>query len=377
MSNRCKSPWTSIFIEVNGKVKSCCAGNYYWGDLQENSIEEIINGETAQKIKEELINDLPSEYCSRCRRDEETTGYSQRNYYNQYTIGNRQLADSRAFVLRNADIRWNTLCNLNCVYCGPQASTKWQKIKGIPVELTERAYYEGLLDYIESHSYELEAIMLVGGEPLLPRQNTRLLKNVNDSVRIDMISNLSVDLSSNTVFQELKNKKRVSWQISLENINDKFEYVRQGADWGQIVSNLNTIKSLGHHITLLPVYCIYSATDLVDLYNFAFDLDIQIHWQNLYGPDYQNVANFSLPVRNQAILEIDRALELRYLNKFDQGLARTFLETMRAQLEMPNNNACDKKFLTWTEEYENNYTDKSKSFDQLWPELYSLLIKSV
>jgi MoaA/NifB/PqqE/SkfB family radical SAM enzyme len=375
MTNSCKSPWAGIFIETDGKVKSCCAGAYYWGNLHDNSIEEIINGEKAQAIRQEIINDVPSSYCLGCRRDEERTGYSLRSYYDQFTLTQDQLAAADTFIPRNLDIRWNALCNLNCVYCNEFSSTKWQKIKGIPVELTERAYYDNLLDYIEQHSQDIEILLLVGGEPLLPKQNVRLLKSLDEDIHIDVISNLSVDLDSNAVFQQLKNKTKVGWKISAETIGQRFEYVRHGAKWDKFVSNLKAIKLLpGHQITLLPVYCIYSATNLVELYEFVNELGIQIHWQNLWGPEYQNLANFSKPVRDLAIAEIDRALALPYIDKFDRGMNRTFLETMRSQLSAVDSETnCNQQFLLWCTEYEVKHTEHLPEFAEIWLDLYKVI----
>jgi radical SAM protein with 4Fe4S-binding SPASM domain len=371
MTNKCKSPWTSIFIETNGKVKSCCAGAYYWGDLHDNTIEEIINDPKVQQIRQELIADAPSDYCSRCRLDETRTGYSLRNYYDQFTASQEVLSDATAFVPRNLDIRWNSLCNLNCVYCNEYSSTRWQKLKNIPVELTERAYYDSLLEYIAHHSQDIEIILLVGGEPLLPRQNTKLLKSVSKDIHLDIISNLSVDLETNAVFQQLKENTQVKWKISCETIGQRFEYVRHGAKWDKFVDNLKTIKALpGHQINLLPVYCIYSAVNLVELYEFVNAMDIQIHWQNLWGPDCQNVANFSPHVRKLAIEEIDRVLALPYIDKFDHSMNRTFLKTMRSELLAINPNTnCNQQFLNWSTKYEADYAQDVPEFALLWSDL--------
>ena len=146
MTNRCKSPWTSIFIETDGSVKSCCAGGYYWGNLHNNTVEEILNSPQVIKIKQQIINDEPVDYCKNCRRDEEATGYSLRNYYDQFSATDELLNSTTGFKPRNIDIRWNALCNLNCVYCSEDCSTEWQKLKGITVESVQRAYYDQVLD---------------------------------------------------------------------------------------------------------------------------------------------------------------------------------------------------------------------------------------
>lgn len=375
MTNKCKSPWTGIFVEQNGRVKSCCAGSYYWGDLNTQTIEEIINGETAQNIRKELAADQPSEYCARCRRDEIRTGYSLRGFYDQFTVTEEQLADPRVTIFRSLDIRWNALCNLSCIYCSEYNSTKWQKLKGIPIELTERSYYNNLLDYVKAHQQELESLMLVGGEPLLQKQNVRLLKDIPPDVPVNIISNLSVDLDTNLVFKELINKNNVLWNVSAENVDSRFNYVRYGAEWGQLFNNLKHIRPLpGQSLSLLSVYCIYSATNMVELYEVASELNIQLHWQNLWEPDWQNVVNFGPSVRARAKEEINKVLSLPYINKFDSGKNRLFLATMLSQLEMPlPKKYCNQTFLTQTLEYESKYTNNVFKFADLWPELYQLI----
>ena len=371
MTNRCKSPWTGIFIETDGSVKSCCAGGYYWGNLYKNTLEEIINSPQVIDIKQQIINDEPVDYCKNCRRDEAATGYSLRNYYEQFTTSDELLNSSTAFVPRNIDIRWNTLCNLNCVYCSEDCSTEWQKRKGFTVESVQRAYYNHVLDYIDQHSDQVEIILLAGGEPLMPKQNKRLLESVGADIPIDLITNLSVNFERCPVFDVLKNKTNVGWKASMETVGQRFEYVRHGAIWDRWLDNVKTVKQLpGHHVTLLSVYNIHSATNLIELYNIARELGVDIHWQPLWGPEYQNVTNFSPAVRIRAVSEIDQLLK-----QFDVSESnRTFFENMRNKLlHSTVTDYCNQEFLNQSAEFESKYAGDVQPFETLWPELYRLI----
>jgi len=373
-NNYCKSPWTGVFIETDGSVKSCCAGGHYWGNLNENTIDEILTKPEVIGIKQGIINNQPVEYCKGCRRDEEATGYSLRNYYDQFTTTNELLNSANDFVLRNIDIRWNALCNLNCVYCNERSSTKWQGLKGIPIESLERQYYDHVLDFIKRNGQDLEVVLLVGGEPLLPRQNRNLLDNIPDDKHIDLISNLSSNLDNNQVFQRLQSKKDVSWQVSFESIGSKFEYVRHGANWKLFVDNLKKVKSIpGHRITALPVYCIYSALNLIEIYEFIQEIDIQIHWQKLWGPNYLNVTNFSPRIKQLAIEEISRVLDLPYLDKFTSGMNRVFFENQLKELTGSSDQNVDSEFLKWTEKYETTYATDAGKLADVFPKLNDAL----
>jgi len=370
MTNKCKSPWTGIFIETDGSVKSCCAGGYYWGNLNNNTLEEIINSPRVIEIKQGIIEDRPVDYCKNCQRDDAATGYSLRNYYEQYTTTEELLNSNTGFKLRNIDIRWNALCNLNCVYCSEDCSTEWQKRKGITVESVQRAYYDHVLDYIHANSDGLETILLAGGEPLLPKQNKRLLESVGNNIPIDLISNLSVNLDRCPVFDVLKTKTNVGWKASMETVGRRFEYVRHGASWDTWKNNIATVQQLpGHHITALSVYNIHSATNLLELYQVIKELNINIHWQPLWGPAYQNVANFGPAVRERAVKEIDRLFDAVKISEDN----RTFFTTIQEELKNAQpKKYCNREFLDWCSTFESKYAN-TQPFSVLWPELYELI----
>lgn len=375
MTNKCKSPWVGVLVELNGSVKSCCSGTYYWGNLHDNTIEEIINSPKVINLKQQIIEDQEVDYCSNCRKDEKVSGSSQRGYYDRFTASDELLNSATEFKLRNIDIRWNALCNLNCVYCNEFSSTQWQKYKNIPIESARRSYYDHVLEYINTNSEGLESILLVGGEPLMHIQNKHLLESVSTGLPINIITNLSSDLKRCPVFDVLRTMTNVGWDVSLETVGSRFDYVRHGANWDRIVNNITTLKDLpGHYIVLFPVYCIYSATNLLELYEFAYEHNIDLHLQLLSYPDFLTVTSFGPKVKQRAIDEIDRVLALPYIDKFDQGATKIFLETMRNTITSTNNKQhCGREFLTWCKTYEQQYASDVPSFDTLWPELYELI----
>ena len=98
-----------------------------------------------------------------------------------------------------------------------------------------------------------------------------------------------------------------------------------------------------------------------------------MHWQPLWGPSYQNVTNFGPKVRQRAIDEIDKVLALPYIDEFNQGMNRTFLETMRGKLTVDPAQSCNQEFLAWADTYQQQYATDVQPFEILWPELYELI----
>jgi MoaA/NifB/PqqE/SkfB family radical SAM enzyme len=358
----CKSPWTGLFIQSDGVVKTCCSGAYGVGNLNNDSIKKIYTSSKLINIRQEILDGKIPSYCSYCKRVETEINHSQRQYFDQF-----ELTDcvSNHYDLQTVDIRWNSLCNLNCVYCHEGRSTAWQQVKGIPIRPMRYDYYEGVLAHLEQHKDRVGKLILAGGEPLLQKQNVQLLEQCRDDVVVDVITNLSISLESSSVFRALTNKKNVKWSVSMETLGQRFDYVRHGAQWDQLHKNIQQLKKLDHHVSLLPLYCIYSATGVKEFAQFAKELDVKVHWQKLVTPGYLDPNNFSEPIRMLAKQHIKSLLDQQYNTKFFYPLYQS--------LDQAPKRTVDQKFLVWTDTYESRYSNQVGDFQRLWPELSEIL----
>ena len=382
MSHYCKSPWMSLFVYDDGNVKSCCAGQWSWGNLKEQSLMDIINSPKVKQLKQDIINNVPNSYCSYCKGCEDNAGESQRQYFDKFKMTDEKLYNPDVFDLMMVDMRWNNLCNLNCVYCDTMWSTTWQKLKGYPMPDLKTNHYVSVLQLVKDSTDNMEAIIMGGGEPLLHTQNVELLQSLHTDIHIDIMTNLSTNLSHSAVYAELTKKTNVNWCVSFENLGDEFEYVRHGATWERMQRNLEMIKSNPTHSFMLkPTYNLLSATRLIELYQLTNDLGFQIHWQTLIHPDQLCVTDFSRPVRDLCLRSIEELFVSKPYNDF---IARTtfnqgesFFNHLKTEIInknlQENTNNVDKKFRKWVNEYETKYATNVKKFKDLWPELDHLI----
>ena len=77
----CVVPWTHLNFEPNGKVVPCCLTsyhNYFAGDLNNESIEEIWNSQNMKDLRKEMIDGNEPKICSTCFDREKVTGESGR-----------------------------------------------------------------------------------------------------------------------------------------------------------------------------------------------------------------------------------------------------------------------------------------------------------
>jgi MoaA/NifB/PqqE/SkfB family radical SAM enzyme len=313
MSNfYCAAPWRGLHINPQGNVKTCCAGNpNMLGNLNASTIEEILNTDLMAEIRASIAQGEPHDYCSNCVQAERFGADSERAWHNNVNPNfDYARAGDKYHYPVIFDVRWNTTCNLSCNYCGPNCSSKWAGIKNIPFRSGTRPYYEQVCEFLEQHGEHIHEVALVGGEPLLLPENDRLLDVIPESTIITLITNMSVDLEKNKIFKKLSQRRNVGWSMSFDNVGDRFEYVRHGADWRLLQDNLQTVKYLmqnnGHWGGIHAVYNIYSATRLCEFRQFAENTGTTVLWQNLFYPDYLDPFQHGPEVADLATQEIER-----------------------------------------------------------------------
>jgi MoaA/NifB/PqqE/SkfB family radical SAM enzyme len=307
----CTAPWNGLTIRENSQVKTCCVGYKLLGNLNTQTIQEIEKSDTLVQIQQDMLSGNPNlENCGHCVQQEKHVGRATlREFYLKYhpTIDDQ-------FRLRFLDIRWNNVCNLGCLYCSPTFSNTWADRLGTVVRnLPVKDYQDDLLEWILERVEHINELMLVGGEPLLMKQNYKLLERLPNDCQIGIITNLSYDLEKNPALPSLLNRphKKINWNISLENIGDKFEYVRSGANWGQVKKNFELLL---HHwpetVSVNMVYSLFSAFDIVDTVQQLHSIGIKkFNLFNINENDTIDIFNLPDKIKELALAQLQEAQE--------------------------------------------------------------------
>lgn len=375
MSNfYCAAPWRGLHINPQGNVKTCCAGNpNMLGNLDSNTIEQILNNTTMQEVRESLANGVPHEYCSNCVQAERMGNESERHWHNRVNPGfDYATAGSQYHYPVIVDVRWNTTCNLSCNYCAPTCSSKWAAIQNVPFKSGARPYYNAVCDFIAQHYDHIHEVALVGGEPLLLPENERLLDVIPPDAIVTLITNLNVDFGKNKIFRKLSQRRRVGWSMSFDNTDQRFEYVRHGGSWAMTSHNIAVVKDLmavqGHWGGIHAVYNIYNATRICELRRFAHNNNVTVLWQQLFQPEHLDPTRLGSEVAELAIAEIDKFYAMGIatpaeIQFFDQI-------KLKYQTEMHPYLINQHQFKKHTQRIETEYhKDTLGQFEQLWPEL--------
>lgn len=377
MSNfYCAAPWRGLHINPRGDVKTCCAGNpNMLGNLNTNTITEILNNPTMTEVRASLAKGQAHDYCSNCVQAERFGADSERKWHNDVNPGfDYATAGDQYHYPVIVDVRWNTTCNLSCNYCDPSASSKWAALKQVPFKSGSRPYYEQVCDFIEQHHAHIHEVALVGGEPLLLPENERLLDVIPESAIVTLITNMNVDLEKNKIFRKLAQRKRVGWSMSFDNVGERFEYVRYGGSWATLQNNLAVVKDLmknnGHWGGIHAVYNIYNATRLRELKQFAQETGTTILWQNLFQPKHLDPFTHGAGVAELASAEIEYLYDNDLVTELERVFFDQALKTYAERLEITKVSDVDISFWKHIYDIEHRYhPDKSGEFVRLWPEL--------
>ena len=374
----CAAPWRSLHIQTNGDVKSCCAGDYALGNLNNQAINDILTSQKAQDLRKTMkANGLNEKYCRVCI-DGISKGYGAEREWHNNTSPDFKLDTANDLFQHPSlvDVRWNTTCNLNCNYCDEEFSSKWASLKKLSHTGVTRKYYNDVCDFLNTQLDKIKLVAMVGGEPLLLNENIKLLEHIPDTCTINLITNGSVDFNTNKVFNALAKKNKVRWEISFDNIKEKFEYVRHGGKWDLLVDNIKKISKLnGHNVGIHAVYNLYNCTNLCELKEFALDIGkffdlpdgLPITRQSITNRPYAlDTFNYGTEIIQLAVNEINKLQENYTLNNNEQTFFNGAMQHYN-NIKNPNKKMLN-RLSKFVDEIENINTDQKNNFYKLWPE---------
>ena len=317
----CTLPWTGFELEPDGVVKNCIISTDTIGDINDTHIRDIVAGKKNIDIKKAMLADGKPRNCEGCylqeRNTKSLTSISSRLYYLK-EIGSKTdltLYDkTQNFDLKHVDLRWTNSCNQACVYCGPEYSSKWatelnQKVK------SKKESRQEVKDFVFENISGLENVYLAGGEPMLMKENVeflKLLKEKNPDCNIRVNTNLSTTKTG--VFELLCSFRNVQWTVSVESIEDEYNYIRHHGDWQDFVKNLDVINTLDHTINFNMLHFILNYKSLHECVDFLKGKgfhDNSFVAGPLYGPPFLNMLNLPDAMLDQVVKTI--------IDKLDQS----------------------------------------------------------
>lgn len=297
----CHSPWTNIDISPQGQISPCCKfrHNHYKTkipNINEITIQEYLDSTLLYEVKEDFKNDRWPKGCERCKIEEDNNIKSKRildkerwkEHYDAYD-------ESNGFI--TASIAFGNTCNLACVTCGADASSKWykeyKKLHHIDIK-PNHFYKKGFVENFIENSTDIIHLDIPGGEPLLSgiEQQKQLLKNY---IEKDKSKNITLHYTTNaTIFPDeewfdlWKKYKNVEIQLSIDGIENRFEYIRYPAIWTEVLENIKKYKDRDDiNISVATTVSAYNIAYLDELLSYLEDIGLSSPWLGrLHHPKY-------------------------------------------------------------------------------------------
>jgi MoaA/NifB/PqqE/SkfB family radical SAM enzyme len=270
----CILPWISVETSPIGTARPCCLakdeityfdeqGFEHKFNLKTHTLEEIYHSRYMQVLRRDFLYGQKPSTCQRCW-DEEAAGRVSKRMNSRIRL--KEYYDSVDWNNLNPDQLWfidlklGNICNLKCRICGSWSSSKWAKeeIDYIGGDRKEHLAYKFLQDGAWPRETEvfwenlrtllpnIKYFEFTGGEPFLIEQHFELLRY---AVEQGYSKNIEIHYNTNgTVFPEQaelwSNFKHVEIAFSIDNVGDRFEYERYGANWNLVQDNIAKFTTL-------------------------------------------------------------------------------------------------------------------------------------
>ena len=297
--NFCPVPWTGLMYNSDGSIKNCIRSSAPIGNIHDHPVQDIVNNVKNIHTRFNMIINEPGSRCSPCYELETTKNsfdiISDRVFYLKElkAVPLSTYDEPTTFDLHTVDVRWSNLCNFSCVYCSSEFSSQWANELGIKINTPEEEKKKEFKEYIFKHAAQLKHVYMAGGEPLLMKENLEfleLLKEKNPDVNLRINTNLSkVDTR---IFDLICTFKNVHWVISIETIEEEYEYIRYGGKWTDFTDNLNIVRNLDHKVSFNMLHFILNYQSIFGCIDYLKSLGFHNNSfiiGTLLQPNYLNI----------------------------------------------------------------------------------------
>jgi radical SAM protein with 4Fe4S-binding SPASM domain len=329
----CLYPATHVNFKIDGAM-SCCFRAANLGNIRDIGIEEFWNSEKFRTIRKNMVNGIKSPECNDCWKMESTGGFSYRKesisdlgvhapWRDQFK--NLREDGSMPFEVKQAELRFSNICNLQCRMCSPAYSSKWstEMTKKSPLWnwLVSNNYYsdmeermvsnhvpaDKILDFIRKSAPHLEYLMITGGEPFIDTAHAealKLLKPYAKNIVLEYTTNLNTLTKNGVNVLELWDDfKQIRLKVSIDGDPEIYNYVRYGGDIQAVMANVKKVyerfpienkepyKFFPSEKVVIVGTCtvsIYNVARLDRIANFITGLGAVFHTSQVNYPPFQS-----------------------------------------------------------------------------------------
>jgi MoaA/NifB/PqqE/SkfB family radical SAM enzyme len=339
----CMHPFTGLATREDGAIQACCRSHPV-GFIQDNTLEEIWNNDTMQRIRQQVLNNERPPECAPCFNLEDQGVESLRQRHIAGVIPEARinlypdtpLQQIMPFEFPTMEIKLNNLCNLKCRMCHPMDSTSWNDWKEVEefyvkennfmvqrieeLNLMRKPYLDKFEDnpnWWESFEKLLpyfRRVEFAGGEPLMDPQHYRILDMLapyGNQIEIKYATNLTtLGKNNRTIWQYWPKFKSVAVNVSIDGIGTSYEYIRGNASWAELINNVKQVQTIPNISRIVGAVAVQVSNIMVldkMIKYFLDDLGIVFYTNMVQYPNVLSIQVLPEALKEQATVNLNFA----------------------------------------------------------------------
>ena len=251
-------PFMHIYGSAGGDMVPCCEAQELPLNNPGETALESWNNNNYRELRRALAEDERPERCAVCWHNEDSGIVSNRQQWEKdnWETFSDLISVNDDYSVNNTpkwiELKVSNFCNLKCIMCSTHSSYKRVADLDIIKKYTSSGYETRLLrptDLFASLNEwpelweSVHTLQFTGGEPIINQEHYDLLAGIPDSVKANIklryASNLSyIKFKKYDLVKEWNKFKHVNIKISMDGINDVYNYIRQDGDWDTVYSNI-------------------------------------------------------------------------------------------------------------------------------------------
>jgi hypothetical protein len=316
---KCTHSFVGISLtEKSGKIKPCC--RYKNTNVTETifdyeTLNNIHNNEFFKNLQSQLDNNEQHLACSKCWIQESAGIQSRRQFTNTFFDKPGLLKKTE---IQDMEISLDYTCNMMCRMCNPDASSKWGAARsvltafndlGIEIstsDISYKTYQDHFFKLFSNTSLaHLRHLKLEGGEPFYSKHLEWFIEKLDieviekDRMHLNIITNGSIFPNENILKKLSKFDTKITF--SLDAIGELANVIRWGVNWNDIEKSIKSWAEFAKisriQLQASPTLSILNLNKTAELESFCESMNIAVHYNELYSPNYLSMYQLPLGIR--------------------------------------------------------------------------------
>lgn len=357
----CNVKFKNLKLDIEKKQSyNCCDARSHTIDVEflKKNPGQIFNTEINVSERQQMLRNERNTSCEHnCWKSEDAGKISPRILFR----GDKKTHFSAYSQPESVELTLGSDCNLQCTYCCKEFSSSWRRdlknngeyigvgpdrysltrfdellLKVSQKEKLTTDYYQTLLAELVELSSTAKKVQITGGEPLLDNNLLEVVQSVAAVSSVEIFTGLGVNYNRfHNMIAKLAIHKNVSMAVSIENINEYYEFNRNGMKWDDAERKIKLLidnKMCSRLHSVLSNLTIFGFLDFYNKYSRLID-PVKITKFFAYTPEFMSIHVMDQTSKNKILLEIESS-DLTDKDQIIQNL--NIVPTMQQQIQFKN-----------------------------------------